>query len=333
MSNYAVKFNADGIATATTGALTDVKSATALGITLSLKGDKLTGETVTTQHPICELAAGYLNIYIRMTTSGNFTLAVASAVDSEVLHELSSPVANSSITTTDYYTIKAWWDAGQVTNKQGIELYNKSGTLVASGYASVNTAITNGSFGDVTFNKSAGQGINSSGNALTLDWLAVWNAMPPAGAPTQPTVPTTNLIRLYLCDDGPGHSTIAESVDNVTGVATIAGTENTNYSWIAITSPADHGTVTLSASSVLNGVNPTASVQWYDAANNPIADPGTVWSVDADSSACTINASTGAITSVAAGTATIRATTGSVSATAVLTVRPTIVFAETVGVA
>lgn len=332
MSNYAIKFQPDGVATATTGTLTNVKNATALGFTLSLKGERLTGQTLTNPKPVCEAAAGYLNIYIRMTTSGRFTMAVASAVDAETQHEFSSDLADAAIVATDYYTIRAWWDAGQATNKQGIELWDKNGTLVASGYASVNTPIANGTFGDVTFNKTAGQGINNSGNALTVDWLAVWGAMPPAGAPTMPSVGATNLLRLYPCDDGPGSSTIAESVDNVTGVATIAGVEGTNYSWIAITSPADHGTVTLTPASLLNGGSATAAVQWYDALNNPIPDPGTVWSVDSDSLGATINAATGAITTVGAGTATIRATTGAVSATATLTIRPTIVFAETIGV-
>ena len=316
MSIFAVDFPADGVTYGGVGesvALADIKAATALGITMSVRGDRFVSQTTSVRKSIAELAAGYLNIYIRGDTPGTaFMLEVASAVDGETAHDLSGVITNATIDTTKYYGLKAWWDASQVTNKQGIEIYDDTGTLIGSGYASVNTAIANGSFGDIRINKTAGQGVNAEGGPLVVDWFAAWSGMPPAGAPTLPTVPTTGLLRLYPFPEGSG-TTTAESVDNATGQMTLNGTP----SWVTISSPADHGTVTLSANPIAEGGGGTATIQWYDALNNPIADPGTTWSTVGNGA--TINAATGAYVWAGGGTVTIRATAGSVHADATLT--------------
>lgn len=329
MSNFAVDFPADGVTYGGVGesvALADIKAATALGITMRVRGDRFVSQTTTIHKAIAELAAGYLNIYIRGFVAGtSFTLSVASAVDSETLHDLSAAINNSTIDTTRYYTIKAWWDASQATNKQGIELYDDTGTLIGSGYASVNTAIANGSFGDIRINKTAGTGVNNEGGPLVCDWFAAWSGMPPAGAPTEPTVGTTGLLRLYSFPEGSG-TTTAESVDNATGQMTLNGTP----SWVTVSSAADHGTVTLTPSTIAYNGSGTATVQWYDVANNPIPDPGTTWSVVG--SGATINAASGAYVGAGAGTATIRATAGAAhaDATLILTRRLTITGTMTV---
>lgn len=114
---------------------------------------------------------------------------------------------------------------------------------------------------------------------------------------------------------------------------TPSGTITGSFQWVNPAAGPDHGVVTITPPSVLNGEGAVAVAQWFDASNNLLSpQPSTGWQVNGDSHAATIDAS-GNITSVAAGTATIRAAAGATTATADVTVRPTIVFAETVSVA
>jgi len=113
-------------------------------------------------------------------------------------------------------------------------------------------------------------------------------------------------------DEGTGSSTI-DSVGGPTG--TITGT----HSWIALPNPPDHGTVTLTPSTIAWNGTGLATVQWYDASNNPVADPGTTWSTIGGAQGATINSSTGAFTGKGAGTCPIRAAYGAIHADAVLT--------------
>lgn len=319
MSNFALQINATSGVTFTNSAALEADTKVygrfrILGAFLKDQGNNAT-------NPIFMLWDGTtrkLGVYCHHLFGGsgiNFVSSAAGWSDSGRILDFSS--IQASLSDTTYYEIEFLVDPAAAT-RATVTLYATDGTTVLA------TASANGNITSSALPTSAGVGAvqvasggwQGSQLAMTLDWLKLGT-----------DAATIQFDAEF--NEGAGTST-ADAVGSTTG--TIAGAAGTDFAWVPLANPPDHGTVTLSSSNVLNGASPTASIQWYDAANNPIADPGTTWSVNSDSLACTINSSTGVITTVAAGTATIKAAAGAVSATAVLTVRPTIVFAQHVSV-
>ena len=315
MANFAVQVPAGDSITFTNNAA--LQSATKVYGRFRILGAFLKDLGNNALNPIFNLTDGTTNklgIYCHHLFGGsriNFTSSAGPGWDSGGILDLSTIAPGLS--NTAYYELEFLVDPAAAT-RAVCTLYDVDGATVLA------TAGANGNITADPLPTGAGVGAvhmpgTFVGSALseTIDWIKLGDA-------------AANIMFDAEFNEGAGTST-SDSVGLTTGTLTAGVT------WVPLANPPDHGTVTLSSANVLNGAAPTASVQWYDAANNPIADPGTTWSVEPDSTGATINPSTGAITTVAAGTATIKAAVGAVSATAVLTIRPTIVFAETVGVA
>lgn len=110
-----------------------------------------------------------------------------------------------------------------------------------------------------------------------------------------------------------------------------SGTITGSFSWLGGASDPDHGVVTLTPSSILLGATSVATVDWQDVSSaSLVPQPTTAWSIVSDSLAATVNASTGVVTGVAAGSATVRATAGIVTATAEITVVNPYTFTGTI---
>lgn len=227
-SNFALSFSAGAYAiTPQTGQL-PVENATAIGITARITGARLLDTTqLNDTAAFMEVAAGKLRCLIYDDTAGGVALAMTAAGINNIGSSIaSSSYAKSSLTSSAFYRIKYWWDTAQ-TNKQGLELYDDSGTALIQSTGANTTALgVFAGFGDVAINYD-GAG-TPGGPACEFDWLGVYSAAPPSGSPAEPTNADANLLERWAFNEGSG--TTATGAPNGY-VATISGTAT----WVDLT--------------------------------------------------------------------------------------------------
>ena len=108
-----------------------------------------------------------------------------------------------------------------------------------------------------------------------------------------------------------------------------SGTLNGTYGWVGGADTPDEGIVTVDATPIALPGTTQARVVWKKAGAVLSPQPATSWTIVADSSAVSIDAS-GVVTAQAAGTATVRATSGIVVATTEIAVTNPYSFTGTI---
>lgn len=237
--NYSIQFGngagSNGSAITPYTGQSSVENATALGITMRIKGSFINESRAIANGGLIECAAGKITFILKVDLTGGTIVQLLITPDGGSSFVTSATLATSAIDNTKWYTVKMWWDSANAT-KQGLVLYDDTNTAIINSTGATNTALNVfAGFGNVALNYNAGV----AGSLLEVDWAAVWDSAAniPAGAPTEPAASATGLLALWSFNEGTG----ASATDTKNGwVATVSGT----YSW-QLLSAAAGGTIAM----------------------------------------------------------------------------------------
>lgn len=221
MPNYSVVLGVGSYAETSTFPAIDATSA--IGFTGQIKGDRLkTPGSNASFGAILEGKAGHIGLNASDGTTANLLLDLTSIVSPAI----QASIAKASIDATKRYRYRIWHDTAQPSNKQGVELWDDTDTLIASAYGSDANAIpANPGFGYYRVNMNGSGGASTS--ALEVDWHAIWTGMPPAGAPTEPAAGAAGLVEVFPDDEGSGNTLTGSKTAEVMAITDGAG----GHSW------------------------------------------------------------------------------------------------------
>lgn len=195
-----------------------IDATSAIGLTGKIKGDRLkTPGNNAALGCILEGKAGH----IAFNASDGGTANLLLDNDTIVSPTVTASIAKASIDATKWYTYRVWHDTAQATNKQGVELYDDTGTLIASAYGSDTNAIpASPGFPYLRINNAGGTAVAI---AQEHDWIAVWGGMPPAGAPTEPASGASGLVEVFPLNEGSGSTITGTKTSEVLAITDGAG--------------------------------------------------------------------------------------------------------------
>ncbi len=293
---------------ATVNANTGLVTGVALGsVTIFATAGGTTGSatfTVQAQAPVATVTVTLASSIIQVSTQ---TTATATARDASNNVVTGSAVAwlssNPSVATvtpaTGVITAVALGTTTISATVQGVT--GQAVLTVGAPVATVNVSLGQSSV-------QAGSGFTAT--ATTLDLASnVLNGRVIAWNSTNTAVATVNASTGAVNAVAPGTTNIVATSEGVTGQASLT----------VVPVPAASVTVALGLSSIQAGTTTSSTATVRDANNNVLAGAAVAWS-SSNTAVATVNATTGTVTAVSAGTANIIGTSGTVNGQASLTV-------------